>query len=165
MLYGKVLAAFANQTYIQGHCATPIPLVMDPDHSGQTCIAIEHNGQASVKSHFSRLHLLTIYSFHNYAQYLTDWTKALDHGDVSTDLAKRPLPVGSLYDNTTVQGSWIDLVDMKDNSAAFKRVVNNVSLAMPHANVFAAANDPRNSILQPQDLDVGSAQSLTFAEF
>ena len=59
-----------------------------------------------------------------------------------------------MYDNTTIQGSWIDIQDMTKNSNIFKRVVNNVTLAMPHSAVFAAATDPMNHILQPQDLDV-----------
>ena len=85
-------------------------------------------------------------------QYLTDWTPL--SGSVSTDLTDRPLPVGALFDNTTVQGSWIDVQDMKSNSDIFDRMVNNVSLAMPHSGVFAAAMNPLNRILQPQDLDV-----------
>ena len=44
---------------------------------------------------------------------------------------------------------------MADNSKVFKRIINNVSLAMPHAGVYAAAYDKRNAIIQPADLDVG----------
>lgn len=46
ILYGKVFARFANETYIQSHCATPMPEEQDKEHGGQTCIAIEHSGQA-----------------------------------------------------------------------------------------------------------------------
>ena len=69
-------------------------------------------------------------------------------------MAKRPSPVGTLYDNTTVTGSWIDIVDMANNSKTFNRMVNNVTLAMPHAGIFAAAENPKNQIIQPLDLDV-----------
>ena len=92
-------------------------------------------------------------------QYLTDWT--LMRGNVSTDLTDRPLPVGALFDNTTVTGSWIDVQDMKNNSNIFNRMVNNVSLAMPHSGVFAAAVNPVNQILQPQDLDVSRMRLLS----
>lgn len=107
--------------------------------------------------------LLTASSYHNYMQYLGNWTNYLSQtsgngnislGSVSTDLAHRPLPVGTLYDNTTVQGSWINRANMTEDSNKFDRMVNNVSLAMPHSGVYAAATDPRNRILQPQDLDV-----------
>lgn len=107
--------------------------------------------------------LLTASSYHNYMQYLGNWTNYLSQtsvdgnislGHVSTDLAHRPLPVGTLYDNTTVQGSWINRANMTEDSNKFERMVNNVTLAMPHSAVYAAATDPRNRILQPQDLDV-----------
>jgi hypothetical protein len=96
-------------------------------------------------------------------QYLGSWTDELHQsskdgnisfGHVSTDLAHRPPPVGTLYDNTTVQGSWINIANMTDDSNKFGRMVNNVSLAMPHSAVYAAATNSRNRILQPQDLDV-----------
>lgn len=61
-----------------------------------------------------------------------------------------------MYDNTTVQGSWINVKNMTDVSATYGRTVNNVSLAMPHSGVFAAARDPINGIMQPQDLSVSS---------
>lgn len=33
-----------------------------------------------------------------------------------------------------------------------KRIINNVTLALPHAGVYAAATDPINGILQPSEL-------------
>jgi hypothetical protein len=59
-----------------------------------------------------------------------------------------------LFDNTTVQGSWIqtNYSDMTTSYAKFGRIVNNVTMAMPHAGIFAAAKDPKNEILQPSDL-------------
>lgn len=60
-----------------------------------------------------------------------------------------------MYDNTTVQGSWINVENMTEVSARFgSRIINNVSMAMPHSGVFAAARDPLNNIIQPQDLAV-----------
>lgn len=39
-----------------------------------------------------------------------------------------------LYDNVTMVGTWIEtqFSDVQQNSATYGRVVNNVSLAMPH---------------------------------
>ena len=85
-------------------------------------------------------------------QYLTVWTDNINKGN-STD--GRPKASGMLYDNTTVQGSWLDsgnMADLSKNNGG--RVVNNVTMAMPHAGVFAAVRDERNSIMQPQDLNV-----------
>ena len=35
----------------------------------------------------------------------------------------------------------------------YNRIINNVTMAMPHPGVYAAAMDPANAILQPMDLD------------
>jgi len=61
-----------------------------------------------------------------------------------------------LYDNTTVKGSWTNVPEnnMTTLSTTFKRTVNNVTLAMPHSGVFAAAQDPINGIIQPRELNV-----------
>ena len=59
-----------------------------------------------------------------------------------------------LYDNTTVKGSWVDVLNMTVNSQNHGRIINNVSLAFPHPGVAAAAQDPRNKILQPTELGV-----------
>ncbi|KAL8764724.1 MAG: hypothetical protein Q9194_006878 [Teloschistes cf. exilis] len=141
-LYGRVATTFANSDYIKKGCQTPISEQTDPHYSGSTCISIEHSGQA----------------YHNYMQYLSDWTTIIAKGGKSADLAQRPLPVAMLYDNTTVQGSWIDIRNMttlsKDFSTAdYDRVVINVSMAMPHSGVFSAARDPIKKIMQPQDLN------------
>lgn len=61
-----------------------------------------------------------------------------------------------MYDNTTVHGSWVDQQNMTDLSKKFDgRIINNITLAMPHAGIFAAAREPINNIMQPQDLMVG----------
>lgn len=55
--------------------------------------------------------------------------------------------------------SWIDTKysDVAANFATHGRIVNNVTLAMPHPGVYAAATDPNNNILQPDEL-VGLGQ-------
>lgn len=58
--------------------------------------------------------------------------------------------MGLLYDNTTVIGSWLNQSeDMATVSDRFGRIINNISMAMPHAGIFAAARDPINGIRQP----------------
>ena len=94
--------------------------------------------------------------YHNYMQYLATWTDNIGSGNGSVDLNTRPPPTGMLYDNTTVQGSWIDVQNMTDVSNKYGRRVNNVSMAMPHGGVFQAVRDPINNIMQPQDLSVSS---------
>ncbi|KAL8668020.1 MAG: hypothetical protein Q9168_007108 [Polycauliona sp. 1 TL-2023] len=141
MLYGKVASDFASNPYIQSQCKTPISVDVDPLYSGSTCVAIEHNGQA----------------YHNYMQYLSNWTSSRATGTGSDELSQRPIPLGMLYDNTTIQGSWIHVQNMTETSQKYspddyKRIVINVTMAMPHAGVFAATQEPINNIMQPQDL-------------
>jgi hypothetical protein len=41
---------------------------------------------------------------------------------------------------------------MSISTAKYNRIINNITASMPHANVFSAAHDPKNGILQPEDL-------------
>ncbi len=34
----------------------------------------------------------------------------------------------------------------------YSRIINNATMSFPHAGVFSAAQDPKNGILQPEDL-------------
>jgi hypothetical protein len=68
-----------------------------------------------------------------------------------------------LYDNTTVQGSWVmpNSSNVTASYDQFARVVNNVTMAMPHAGVIAAATDPGNNIMQPTELDGVGGYSIS----
>jgi hypothetical protein len=78
----------------------------------------------------------------------------LDGKGVSTNQAYRPRPPGMLFDNTTVTGSWVatNTSNMTASFIQYNRIVNNVTMAMPHAGIFSAAKDAKNGILQPEDL-------------
>ena len=143
VLWGQVATEYANPQWIQSNCNTPISTSQDPNYSATTCTAIELPGQA----------------YHNYAQWLAKWTDFVRARNGSSDQNERPRPVAILYDNTTIQGSWIEIQDMKENSKSFGRSVNNVTMAMPHSGLFAAARDNRNGIIQPQELDVRTPYS------
>lgn len=103
---------------------------------------------------------LTVFSsFHNYQQYLANWTDRVDAGNAEDALERRPLPTALLHDNTTVLGRWINVENMTELSSKYgQRIINNVSMAMPHSGVFAAARDPLNRIMQPMTLDVRTPQ-------
>lgn len=142
VLQGQVASDFASNPYIKSQCKTPIAEQTDPLYGGSTCVAIQHNGQA----------------YHNYMQYLSNWTNSIARGVGSDQLSQRPAPLGMLYDNTTIQGSWIHLenvteISQKYSPEDYARIVMNVTMAMPHAGVFAATRDPVNNIMQPQDLN------------
>lgn len=91
-------------------------------------------------------------------QYLAQWSRVNEEGELSsfTNLTARPNAIGMLYGNTTVEGSWINVRDMAADSKKFGRIINNVTMAMPHAGVSAAAQDPSNNIIQPKELEVST---------
>lgn len=66
-----------------------------------------------------------------------------------------------LYDNTTVQGQWIQSENPTIASGLEKRMVQKLTMAMPHANLFNAARDPINGILQPDDLQGAGEYTIT----
>lgn len=144
LLAGTVKSDFASITHIQKMCQTPIGTNVDPEYAGTTCTQIEHAGQG----------------FYNYHKYLSDWDDRVRVGNTSTDQEQRPLGFGLLYENTTVTAQWVDIINTTEKSQEFGRVINNVSLAMPHAGVFAAARDQRNGILQPEELDSEGSYTL-----
>ncbi len=134
-MYGLVKTSFANPIYTGKMCPTPIK--DDPEAGDTTCLQIEHAGEA----------------YHNYKGWLDDWTHVANAGNGSSELKNRPNAIGLLFDNTTVQGNWIEVVDGVEASAKAKRLINNVTMAMPHAGIFQAARDPKNNIMQPADLE------------
>ncbi|KAL4925230.1 uncharacterized protein BDV17DRAFT_187771 [Aspergillus undulatus] len=136
VLVGNVYASFANTKYLTDNCETPIALQDDVEYRNNTCLNMQHAGQA----------------YHNYQSFLHNWTLVAEgQRPSSTDLASRPLPTGSLHDNTTVAGSWIDRANMTELSEKYGRNVHNITAAMPHGGIIAAANHPDNDIIQPKD--------------
>lgn len=136
ILEGKVTASFANSIYLGNFCETPITLEMDESDRGSTCLQINHVGHA----------------YHNYQQWMTEWGKRVrTNNRTSTDLTKRPGPSGSIWDNTTIAGSWIEIQDMATTSKKHNRMINNITMAMPHGGIPAAAMNTKNKIKQPTD--------------
>lgn len=101
---------------------------------GPTCLTLENAAQG----------------FNNYQQYMTDWTQVAQSGNGTDVQMYRPPGVGLFLQNTTVNGSWIHVIDTKILSKQYNRVINNVTLAFPHVGVFQAARDPKSNILQPE---------------
>ncbi|KAJ5946576.1 hypothetical protein N7454_003415 [Penicillium verhagenii] len=134
VIWGKVSAAFANDIYLEDTCKTPITISMDSAYRNSTCLELLHVGTA----------------YHNYQQWISSWSE-LSPSNMSDKLSSRPPPTGSIWDNTTVTGSWIEIQNITELSKKHKRMMNNVTMAFPHGNVPAAAMDPRNNIRQPQE--------------
>ncbi|CEL03776.1 hypothetical protein ASPCAL04919 [Aspergillus calidoustus] len=136
MLVGDVHASFANTIYLANNCQTPVALASDSDYRNLTCLDMQHAGQA----------------YHNYQAFLHAWSLATEGNWSSlTQLSSRPRPVGSVNDNTTMTGSWIEMQNMTALSEKYGRIVHNVTAAMPHGGIIGAANHPDNDITQPRD--------------
>ncbi|KAJ5660011.1 hypothetical protein N7507_006462 [Penicillium longicatenatum] len=136
ILWGKVAASFGNDIYLAENCQTPIPVEMDWARN-TTCLQIQHVGSA----------------YHNYQQWISTWSELVTSGNETSDkLAKRPAPTGSIWDNTTVTGSWVEKQNITELSEKHKRMVNNITMAFPHGGIPAAAMDAINNIRQPQDV-------------
>ncbi|KAE8407042.1 hypothetical protein BDV37DRAFT_241801 [Aspergillus pseudonomiae] len=147
-LRANVSTDFFNPVYMGLNCETPILSQTDPIYRNTTCLQIQHVGQA----------------YHNYVAYLNRWSKMVTNGEAaSAVLEERPPPSGSIHDNTTVTGSWIDRSNMTELSLRHKRMVLNVTAAMPHAGVLAAAKDPVNGLKQPQNSSEGQFDMIAAA--
>ncbi|RAK94906.1 uncharacterized protein BO80DRAFT_420118 [Aspergillus ibericus CBS 121593] len=137
VLQGNVSTQYSNTYYLEDECQTPITSAIDPTDWNATCLAMEMAGRA----------------YHDFYQYLQGWAELLDDGNATSSvLAYRPQPNALLYDNTTVQGRWIETTNMTQVSQQYGRMVNNVTAAYPHSGIFSAARDPANHIQQPSDL-------------
>ncbi|KAL4738377.1 hypothetical protein BDV11DRAFT_189787 [Aspergillus similis] len=136
VIVGDVWTSFANGDYLADNCETPIAIQADIEYRNTTCLNMQHAGQA----------------YHNYQSFIKEWASIAEGTKPSPiDAASRPRPTGSVYDNTTVEGSWIDRVSMTDLAEKYGRIVHNVTAAMPHGGVIGAASLPDNKIIQPKD--------------
>lgn len=137
-MQGRVRSSYANAVYVKELC----PSLFDPatDISAQeSCLNVEFSGQ----------------SFRNLLSFMTDWTAISNNGTSrAATVGQRPVGTTLLYDNTTMSSSWIQTEHSNVTAQWVKygRIVNNVTLAMPHPGVYTAAQDPINGILQPDDL-------------
>jgi len=142
-MQGRVQTQFSNPTYMAKQCATPIR--NDEVVSGTTCLQIEHAAQG----------------YHNYQRYINFWSDIRRWGNGTKDIKLRPQGFGLLHENTSITADWINSVDVaKTTNENEGRIINNVSLAMPHAGIFQAAREPRNGILQPE-VSFGTSHGYT----
>ncbi|OAA79859.1 hypothetical protein LEL_03345 [Akanthomyces lecanii RCEF 1005] len=136
---GYVRSSYANSDYVKLLC----PDILEPEVGGNdntiACTAVIISGE----------------SYRNLQNFMGIWNTINTNGTTLIhDIKHRPAGVASLNGNTTLYGSWIE-TEHSDVAAHFEktgRIINNVTLAMPHPGVAAAATSPLNGILQPEDL-------------
>ncbi|KAI0878153.1 hypothetical protein GGS24DRAFT_509190 [Hypoxylon argillaceum] len=137
-LQGLVHASYSNPEYVKGACQTPLGDI-DANNSAESCVNVLFSGQ----------------SYSSLVAFMKEWDDIHKMESPNTlQLSDRPTGTHNLFDNTTMNSSWIEKEngDMEANFATYHRVINNVTLAMPHPGVYMAATDPINGILQPSEL-------------
>ncbi|KAG9189856.1 hypothetical protein G6011_06724 [Alternaria panax] len=141
-MIGSVQTDFANIQYIKQLCPTP---TQDKEEGASTCMQIDNAGK----------------SLYNLAQYLATWNDIVKASDgLSTSQEHRPTWIGIPYVNTTVVPQWVNVIDTAEVSRRYQRVINNVSLALPHVGVSNAVRDKRNIMPQSETFDSIEAYSL-----
>jgi len=56
-------------------------------------------------------------------------------GNGSEHQQYRPNGFALWQQNTTINGTWVDKIDTKAKSKELNRIINNITLAMPHIGV------------------------------
>ncbi|KAI1756400.1 hypothetical protein F4782DRAFT_550214 [Xylaria castorea] len=143
-LKGLVKTSYANPFYVSDTCQTPLREFrdskdMDNNTYPSACLEILFSGK----------------SYQSLVAFMAEWDDIHESGNSTMrQLETRPIGKHNLFDNTTMDSSWIETEygDMAANFNTHKRIINNVTLAMPHAGVYAAATNPTNGILQPSEL-------------
>ncbi|TDZ41326.1 hypothetical protein CTRI78_v009725 [Colletotrichum trifolii] len=138
---GFVLSSYGNIFATRASCQTPLRKE-DPngeDAAAIACLELQYAGQ----------------SYRNLVSFLSVWDEINHNGTSSAvDMAQRPVGTTLLHDNTTLTSAWIE-TESGNTTEYFERegrIIHNVTLAMPHPGVYAAATHPVNKILQPDDL-------------
>ncbi|KAF2734846.1 hypothetical protein EJ04DRAFT_543335 [Polyplosphaeria fusca] len=144
ILSGAVRTSPFNTLDMQEQCLQAWPSYGDdPDSAADTCVQIKFASQC----------------YHTFEDYFARWSSK---GLVSEqhDQTHRLPVIGSLDENTTVFPTWIERTDVEQASSKWNRIVNNVTLAIPHRGVPEAARDRRNGLLQPADLFGSGSYSI-----
>ncbi|KAG6275601.1 hypothetical protein E4U47_000711 [Claviceps purpurea] len=138
-LSGPFDSIYANVNSLKTTCPDMFGSIPRDESNDIACMQIQFAGQ----------------SHRNLFSFMSTWAdmKANDTSIVQ-ELKDRPTGKHSLYENITMTAAWIhtDYGNVTASSEKHGRIVNNVTMAMPHPGVYAAATAPENNIMQPADL-------------
>lgn len=132
-LFANVSTSFANSAYDKKRCILPTMFSSSSDALGaETCTTMQYAAR----------------SYSDYEKFTTAWTTLLQNGNQTEDLRLRPPPSAMIVGSDTAHGQWVEIKDTAKLSKHWGRMVQNVSVAMPHSGVYAAAQHS-DKILQP----------------
>ncbi|KJZ70833.1 hypothetical protein HIM_09792 [Hirsutella minnesotensis 3608] len=140
-LTGLVRSSYANSEYLKQSCPALFKKDLDPAAS-ESCINVQFSGE----------------SYRNLQAFMERWEIFKVNGTQSGnphELPNRPVGTSMLHGKTMMKGAWIETAHSNVTRLREQhgRLINNVTMAMPHPGVYAAAIAPRNGILQPDDLN------------
>lgn len=138
VLEGLVRSSYANAGYLKITCPG-MPDDHGADESSTSCMNVQLSGE----------------SYRNLMGFMQTWKDIYDNGTSLVELLQdRPAGTAMLNGTTTLVGSWIEThhSNVTESFEKTGRIVNNVTMAMPHPGVASAAVLPVNGILQPDEL-------------
>lgn len=138
-LSGPYFTSYGSIGYAMRQCPNLFGGKTPTDADREGCISVEFCGQ----------------SYRDLLSFMATWSDVYENGTSKlTEMKDRPRPTSLLYGNMTMTASWIE-TQHSNVTASFEkygRIINNVTMAMPHPGVYAAAKSAKNDILQPDDL-------------
>lgn len=138
VLEGPVYSSYANPGYVKLMCPAMFDTTTEALSQTESCINVQFSGK----------------SYGNMMSFMKKWTDVYKNGVSKADsLPGRPVGT-SLYGDIAMEGAWIETQhsNVTTASAKYGRIVNNVTLAMPHPGIYEAAIQEQNKILQPKEL-------------
>jgi len=123
---GQVQQNFGNDIVLKKNCWAGIDAQVDSQNIGESCVNVLASGLAN----------------QDFNNYMKEWSQAVIGGsNASSNLSFRPSASSSIFTDTKVQGSWVQEAssDISANFARYGRVVNNITLSMPHPVVYYSA--------------------------
>jgi hypothetical protein len=139
-LYGNVQQDFGNNIMLKQNCWAPLDSKLDTLNPGESCVNVLAAGISN----------------QDLNNYMKTWSGLLGPRNITQNFNSRPPPTSSILGDTSVTGSWVQIwsSNVTFNFAKWGRVVNNITLSMPHPVVSYASADPKNDLPQA---DPGSA--------
>ena len=123
---GQFRQNFGNVIVLKKDCWAPLDTRLDGQNIGESCINVLASGLAN----------------QDFNNFMKEWNREVFGGNnASSRLARRPSATSSIFTDTRTEGTWVQRSrsNITANFARYGRVVNNITLAMPHPVVYYSA--------------------------
>jgi hypothetical protein len=133
-LTGTVKTSFANETYIEASHKSSLLSKSPLDNEAKSFMSIVYSSRGS----------------NCWSTFLEAWDKVGNSQPGKPVQSKRLAPW--IVDKNTlsqINGSWVQNIDIENASSKLGRIVNNVTLAIPHPGILQVARNSSKLIAQP----------------